>query len=95
MRNVQIILEPLYAALLHCCCTPAQCGTSIANEQYIRLEAIQRGAINIINGVKEDSTTFCINNNLPSVYERRCELSKHFFNNSVLPSPSCLQYLFA
>jgi len=27
------------------------------------------------------------------LYERRCELSKRFFNNNVLPSASCLHYL--
>jgi hypothetical protein len=67
--------------------------TSITNEQCRCLESIQRRAIYIINGINEDYTTFCINNNLPSLYERRCELSKSFFNNSVLPSASCLHYL--
>ena len=67
--------------------------TSITNEQCIRLESIQRRAIHIINGITEDYTTFCINNNLPSLYERRCEISKRFFNNNVLPSASCLHYL--
>ena len=65
----------------------------ITNEQCIRLESIQRRAIHIMNGLTEDCITFCINNNLPSLYERRCELSKRFFNNNVLPSASCLHYL--
>jgi len=38
--------------------------TSITNEQCIRLESIQKRA--------EDYTIFCINNNLPSLYERHC-----------------------
>ena len=46
-----------------------------------------------MNGITEEYTTFCINNNLPSLYERRCELSKRFFNNNVLPSASCWHYL--
>jgi len=66
---------------------------SITNEQCIRLESIQKRAIHIMNGITEDYTTFCINNNLPSLYERRCELSKRFFNNNVLLSVSCLHYL--
>jgi len=47
---------------------------SITNEQCIRLESSQKHAIHIMNGITEDYTTFCINNNLPSLYERRCEL---------------------
>jgi len=62
--------------------------TSITNEQC--LESIE--AIHIMNGITEDYTTFCINNNLPSLFERRCELSKHFFYNNVLTSASCLPY---
>ena len=67
--------------------------TSITKEQCLCLESIQRRAVYIINGITEDYTTFCINNNLPSLYERRCELSKHFFSNCVLPPASCLHYL--
>jgi len=67
--------------------------TSITNEQCILLESIQKRANHIMNDITEDDTTFCINNNLSSLYERRCELSKHFFNNNVLPSASCLHYL--
>jgi len=48
------------------------------HEHCIRLESIQKRSIHIINGVTEDYTTFCINNNLPSLYERCCELSKRF-----------------
>jgi len=50
-------------------------------------------AIHIMNGITKDYTTFCINHNLPSLYERRRELSKRSFNNKVLPSASCLHYL--
>ena len=67
--------------------------TSITNEQCHHLESVQRRAVYIINGLTNDYTTFCIINNLPSLYERRCDLSKRFFNNSVLPSASCLHYL--
>jgi len=45
--------------------------TSIANEQCIRLESIQKRVIHILNDITEDYTAFCINNNLPSLYERR------------------------
>ena len=72
---------------------PSVWHTSITNEQCIRLESIQRSAIHNINGITEDYTTFCINNNLPSLYERHCELSKRFFSNNVLPSASCLHHL--
>jgi len=56
--------------------------TSITNEQCIRLESIQKHTIHIMNGITEDYATFCINNNLPSLYERRCELSKRFFQQN-------------
>jgi len=52
--------------------------TSITNEQCIRLESIQKRVIHIMNGKTDDYTTFSINNNLSSLYERRCELSKRF-----------------
>ena len=54
---------------------------------------MQRRALHIINGPTKDYTEFCINNNLPSLYERRCDLSKRLFNNNVLPSASCFYYL--
>jgi len=40
--------------------------TSVTNEQCIRLESTQKRVIKIMNGITEDYTTFCINNNLPS-----------------------------
>jgi len=71
------------------------CHTSITNEQCIRLESSKKRVINIMNGITEDYTTFCINNNLPSVYERRCELSKRFsttmyYLRSVVCTTCCL-----
>ena len=65
------------------------CHTCLTNEQCNCLEFMQRRAVYLI----KDYTEFCINNNLPSLYERRRDLSKFFFNNNVLPSASCLHYL--
>ena len=68
--------------------------SSITNEQCTRLESLQRRAVNIFNGPTKDYTEFCIKNNLPSLYKRRCDLSKRFFINNVLLSASCLHYSF-
>ena len=54
---------------------------------------MQRRAVNIIDGLTKDYTYICNNNNLPSLYERRCDLSKRFLNNNVLSLASCLHYL--
>src|SRR5258706_11388183 len=68
--------------------------SSLTKEQSDRIEAIQKRAFCIIyNSSGIDYDQFCLYHKLQKLYDRRNDISRHFFVHSVLVPSSCLHYL--
>ena len=67
---------------------------SLTNEQSRQIESVQKRALSIIFGhTWGHYDQLCSDKQILTLHNRRTELSKSFFNQSVLDKKSCLHYL--
>jgi len=67
---------------------------SLTNEQSRQIESVQKRALSIIfDHTCAHCDELCSYNRISTLYNRRVELCRSFFNQSVLDKNSCLHYL--
>jgi len=67
---------------------------SLTNEQSRQIESVQKRALSIIFGhTWAHYDQLCSDKQIPTLHNRITELSKSFFNQSVLDKNSCIHYL--
>ena len=75
----------------HVLCISSFIGWTFLNES---VESVQKRALSIIFGYTWGHyDQLCSDKQIPTLHNRRIELSKSFFNQSVLDKNSCLHYL--
>ena len=67
---------------------------SLTNEQTRQIESVKKRELSIIFGHRwAHYDKLCSDNRMSTLYSRRVELCRSFFNQSVIDKNSCLHYL--